>query len=185
MEDAAIVALYWQRDEGAICASEEKYGPTCRKLSYQILQSIQDAEECTNDTWHRAWDTMPPQRPQSLRAYLLRIVRNLSIDRWRTRRSKKRGEGLEELVLELEECVATAPSAEAVWEGEAVAEVIDCWLDTLEEMDRAAFLLRYWYGQPVKELARRFGGSANGMSKRLHRLRQSLRQTLEREGVKV
>ena len=116
MEDTAIVALYWQRDEEAIAASEEKYGPTCRKLSYNILQSLQDAEECVNDTWHRAWDTMPPQKPHSLGAYLCRIARNLSIDRWRARRSKKRGEGLEELVLELEECVSSVPSAEEEWE---------------------------------------------------------------------
>ena len=183
MEDTAIVALYWQRDEGAITASEEKYGPTCRKLSYNILQSLQDAEECVNDTWHRAWDTMPPQRPNSLGAYLCRIARNLSIDRWRSRRSKKRGEGLEELVLELEECVLAAPSAEEECEARAAAQVIDRWLDTLEEKDRAAFLLRYWYGQPVGELARRLGGSPNRMSQRLHRLRGQLRKVLEGEGV--
>lgn len=185
MEDTAIVALYWQRDEGAIQASEEKYGPACRKLSYNILQSLQDAEECVNDTWHRAWDTMPPQRPHSLGAYLYRIARNLSIDRWRARRSKKRGEGLEALVLELEECVTVAPSTEEVWEAQEAAAVIDRWLDRLEEKDRIAFLLRYWYGQPVKELARRLGGSPNRMSQRLHRLRQSLRQALEQEGVRI
>ena len=185
MEDIAIVALYWQRDEGAITASEEKYGPACRKLSYNILQSLQDAEECVNDTWHRAWDTMPPQKPHSLGAYLCRIARNLSIDRWRARQSKKRGEGLEELVLELEECVSSVPSAEEEWEARAAAEIIDRWLDTLQERDRAAFLLRYWYGQPVGELARQLGGSPNRMSQRLHRLREGLRKTLEREGVKL
>ena len=185
MEDTAIVALYWQRDEGAITASEEKYGPACRKLSYNILQSSQDAEECVNDTWHRAWNTMPPQWPHSLGAYLCRIARNLSIDRWRAQRSKRRGEGLEVLVLELEECVSTVPSAEEEWEAREAAQAIDRWLGSLEERDRAAFLLRYWYGQPVQELAQRLGGSPNRMSQRLRRLRQSLRQALEQEGVRV
>src|SRR5699024_4929848 len=90
MEDGVIVELYWQRDQRAIGASEEKYGGLCRSLSWSILQSREDAEECVNDTWHRAWTTMPPQRPGSLRAYLVRSVRNLSIDRYRARRSQKR-----------------------------------------------------------------------------------------------
>ena len=106
MEDTAIVELYWARDQRAITASDEKYGGLCRGLSFNILASREDAEECVNDTWHRAWDTMPPQRPASLRAYLVRLVRNLSIDRWRARKSQKRGEGLEALVLELEDGTA-------------------------------------------------------------------------------
>ena len=84
MEDTAIIGLYWARDEGAIAASEEKYGKLCRSLSRDILDSPEDAEECVNDTWRKAWDTMPPQRPGSLRAYLAKITRNLSIDRWRS-----------------------------------------------------------------------------------------------------
>ena len=82
MEDAAIIGLYWARDERAITASDEKYGKLCRALSQNILDSREDAEECVNDTWQRAWDTMPPQRPGSLRAYLAKITRNLSIERW-------------------------------------------------------------------------------------------------------
>ena len=128
MEDGVIVELYWQRDQRAIGASEEKYGGLCRSLSWNILQSREDAEECVNDTWHRAWVTMPPQRPGSLRAYLVRIVRNLSIDRYRARRSQKRGGGFETLALELEDCVPAAPSAEAVWEAWEIAAVLDRWL---------------------------------------------------------
>ena len=88
--DGAIIELYWQRDEQAITASDQKYGGLCRSLSQNILDRWEDAEECVNDTWHRAWVTMPPQRPGSLRAYLVRIVRNLSIDRYRARRSPPR-----------------------------------------------------------------------------------------------
>lgn len=82
MEDTAIIELYWLRDETAIVQTDRKYGPLCRNLAYNILSNWEDSEECVNDTWHRAWDTIPPQRPDSLRAYLGRIVRNLSISRW-------------------------------------------------------------------------------------------------------
>ena len=99
MEDKQIVAWYWQREERATTASEEKYGPVCRSVSYNILQSRPAAEECVNDTWHRAWNAMPPQRPNSLRAYLCRIVRNLSIDRWRLRQSLRQALEKEGVVL--------------------------------------------------------------------------------------
>ena len=82
MEDAQIISLYWARDEGAIPASDEKYGGLCRALSRNILGSSEDAEECVNDTWHRAWNAMPPQKPQCLRAFFAAITRNLSLNRW-------------------------------------------------------------------------------------------------------
>ena len=185
MEDAAIVALYWQRDQQAVSASAEKYGPLCHSLSYNILASRQDAEECVNDTWHRAWDTMPPQRPSSLRAYLCRIVRNLSIDRWRARYSQKRGEGMESLVLELEDCVPAVPSAEEQWESSQITAAVERWLNTLPGAERRLFLARYWYGEPVKELAARLGGKPNQTAQQLRRLRLSLRQALEEEGVSL
>ncbi len=185
MEDSAIVALYWQRDEGAITASDEKYGGLCRSLSQNILNSLQDAEECVNDTWHRAWVTMPPQRPSSLRAYLARIVRNLSIDRWRTRHSQKRGEGMEALVLELEDCVPAVQSAEAEFEAKEAAAAIDRWLDTLSREDRVAFVRRYWFGERVDALAGQCGCTPKQMAGRLFRLRSGLRRALEREGVNL
>ena len=183
MEDGVIVELYWQRDQRAITASDEKYGALCRGLSWNILESREDAEECVNDTWHRAWTTMPPQRPGSLRAYLVRIVRNLSIDRYRARRSQKRGGGFETLALELEDCVPPAPSAEAVWEAREIAAVLDRWLERLDPADRWLFIRRYWYGDRVEELARRSGYTPQQLTGRLYRLRQRLRRTLEQEGV--
>ena len=185
MEDAVIVELYWDRDQRAIAASDEKYGGLCRSLSRNILASREDAEECVNDTWHRAWDTMPPQRPGSLRAYLCRIVRNLSIDRWRAARSQKRGEGLEQLVLELEDCVPAVPSAEEAWEARETAAAVDRWLDSLSREDRWLFLRRYWYGERVDELAARLGHTPNAAAQRLRRLRAGLRRALEQEGVKL
>ena len=187
MEDSAIISLYWARDEGAIAATDRKYGALCRSLSQSILASREDAEECVNDTWHRAWDTMPPQRPDALRAYLCRIVRNLSIGRWRAKRARKRGEGCEVLIGELEDCVPmpAAPSAEEAAEDREVVRAVERWLDTLPREDRAAFLRRYWYGQRVDELAALFGCTPNRMAQRLFRLRKSLRRALEGEGVSL
>ena len=183
MEDSAIIDLYWARDQYAISASDEKYGALCRKLSQNILSSREDAEECVNDTWHRAWDTMPPRRPGSLRAYLAKIVRNLSIDRWRARKAQKRGAGLEVLLSELEDCVPASPSAEAETEAGLVSDCIDRWLDGLPQLDRVAFVRRYWYGQRVDELAAQLGNTPKQMAQRLFRLRGSLRRALEKEGI--
>lgn len=185
MEDAAIIGLYWARDEAAIAASSEKYGTLCRSLSRNILNSPEDAEECVNDTWRKAWDTMPPQRPGSLRAYLARITRNLSIDRWRANRAGKRGSGLETLLDELDGCLPAARSAEEWTDARETARVIDRWLDTLSATDRTAFLRRYWYGQQVKQIAAQAGCSPYGMAKRLGRLRDGLRKALEQEGICV
>lgn len=185
MEDAQIISLYWARDEEAIPASDEKYGRLCRTLSRNILGSPEDAEECVNDTWHRAWDTMPPQRPQSLRAYFAALARNLSLDRWRERRAEKRGGGLEVLLSELEDCVPAADDVERTVETGELARAIDRWLDGLTPADRTAFLRRYWYGQRVDEVARQAGCVPNTMTKRLGRLRESLRRALEQEGISV
>ena len=185
MEDAVIIGLYWARDEGAIIASDEKYGALCRRLSQNILDSREDAEECVNDTWKRAWDTMPPQRPGSLRAYLAKITRNLSIDRWRAKRAEKRGGGLDVLLDELEDCLPlpASPSAEELTEARETVRVIDRWLSDLSPADRTAFLRRYWYGQRVDQIAAQAGCSPNSMTKRLGRLRDGLRRCLEQEGI--
>lgn len=112
MEDSAIIELYWVRDESAITQTDRKYGSLCRSLAFRILSDQEDSEECVNDTWHRAWETMPPQRPDSLRAYLGRIVRNLSISRLRQRTAQKRGGGLDLMLSELEDCVPSPHSPE-------------------------------------------------------------------------
>lgn len=185
MEDAVIISLYWDRDENAIAASDEKYGRFCRMLSKNILDSKEDAEECVNDTWQRAWESMPPEHPGCLRAYLAKITRNLSLDRWRARRAARRGSGMETLLSELEECLPAAPGTEEVAEARETARVIDRWLEELPQADRTAFLRRYWYGQRVAEVAVQAGYSPNSMAKRLGRLRDGLRKALEEEGIIV
>ena len=183
MEDPAIIQLYWDRNEAAITASDRKYGPVCRSLSYQILENREDAEECVNDTWHKAWLTMPPQRPSSLRAYLTRITRNLSIDRWRAGRAKKRDSNMEVLLRELEQCVPAPISTEAVVESREITRCLEQWLLSLAREDRVLFLRRYWYGISVNDLAKELGIPSNQTAQRLFRLRNRLRRALELEGV--
>lgn len=185
MDDEAIVALYWSRDESAITETDRKYGPYCRTIAQNILGSREDAEECVSDTWHSAWNSMPPQRPGSLPAFLGRIVRNLSISRWRREHAQKRYAGLESLLSGLEECLPDPRGVEEVVEGRALTRRIEGWLDGLSRDDRAVFLRRYWYGQEVQVLARAWGVSPNQMAKRLQRLRKSLKHALEQEGIIV
>ncbi|MCI8870771.1 MAG: sigma-70 family RNA polymerase sigma factor [Lawsonibacter sp.] len=185
MEDAAIVQLYWDREERAIAESDRKYGIFCIRMAQNILNSSQDAEECVNDTWHRAWDTMPPQRPENLRAYLGRIVRNLSIDRWRRGRAQKRGEGMELMLSELEGCLPGGPTPEQELENREITRAIEGWLDTLTREERALFLGRYWYGERVDALSRRWSCTPNAMAQRLLRLRSGLRRWLEEKEVAV
>ena len=183
MEDRQIVALYHQRQERAIRESEKKYGAYCRRIARNILTLPEDAEECVSDTWLAAWNAMPPQFPQVLSAFFGRIVRNLSISRYRANHAQKRYSGLETLLSELEDCLPSPDTMERHLEQLELSGLIADWLEELSPDDRALFLGRYWYGEPVKTLAHRAGLSPNTASQRLGRLRQRLKQVLEAEGV--
>ena len=185
MEDIQIVELYWLRDEGAIRETDNKYGAFCHKIAMNILHSFQDSEECVSDTYGRCWDTMPPQRPRSLRAYLGAIIRNLSISRYRAAHAQKRFGGAEVLLSELEDCVPAPDNAQRDLEAGELSGYISDWLESLSAEDRALFLRRYWNGDSVKELAEELGVRSNALTKRLLRLRESLRRCLEKEGVRV
>ena len=185
MEDTQIINLYWQRDERAIGETDTKYGSFCHTLAMNILHSFQDSEECVSDAYGRCWDTMPPQRPGSLRAYLGAILRNLSISRYRAAHAQKRFGGVEVLLSELADCVPSPDNVQRSVEAEELGELIVRWLRKLEREDRALFVRRYWNGDGVKELAGELGVRPNALTKRLLRLREALRRELEREGVAV
>ena len=185
MDDSAIVELYHQREERAITESDKKYGGLCRSIALRLLNLREDAEECVNDTWHAAWNTMPPERPQALGAFLGRITRNLSISRWRRDRAQKRYDGMEVLLSELEDCVPAPGTVEEALDRRQLGQSISVWLDRLSEADRRVFIRRYWYGDPVKELASERGEGANALAQRLARLRKALRGFLESEGVEL
>jgi len=183
MEDSSIIALYFARDERALAETAGKYGAFCRRIADHLLAQREDAEECVNDTWHAAWMRIPPAVPQSLRAFLGRITRDLAISRLRAREADKRGGGA--LLAELDECVPAAEDVQRALERRELSEVIGAWLRAQTADDRALFLRRYWYGDAVRDLARERGATANGTAQRLRRLRASLRRTLEAKGAEL
>lgn len=185
MDDFSIVELYHQRDERAIAESDRKYGALCRSIALRLLNFREDAEECVNDTWHAAWNKMPPDRPQALGSFLGRITRNLSVSRWRRDHAQKRYDGIIVLLSELEDCVPDSNTVEAELNRQQLARSISTWLDGLTDMDRRLFIRRYWYGDPVKELAAELGDRVNTLTQRLLRLRKALRTFLESEGVEL
>ena len=185
MEDREIVALYHARDEGAISETAAKYGAFCLRIALNLLGIREDADECVNDTYLAAWRRMPPELPASLRAFLGRITRNLSISRYRANHAQKRFAGAEVLLSELADCVPAPENIQRTVEAGELGELISRWLDGLGEEDRALFLRRYWNGDAVKDLALELGVRPNALTKRLLRLRESLRRSLEREGVAV
>ena len=181
VDDRQIVALYWERNQDAIAESGAKYGALLHSIAYHILSSREDSEECVNDTYERAWDTIPPQRPDRLSAYLGRITRNLAINRWRSAHTRKRGGDV--LLSELSDCIPASGSVEAEAELSVLTDAVRRWLEGLSRDDRALFLRRYWFCAPVKELARETGTSPNKLAGRLYRLRQKLRAALEQEEI--
>ena len=185
MENNEIIGLYFARDEQAIRETDRKYGALCRNLALQILNIFQDAEECVADSYHRVWNSIPPQRPLNFRAFLAKIVRNQSISRWRRNRAEKRGGGpTEELLSELGECLhASSGDPVSAAEMRELTRSIDAWLSRQSNMDRYLFLRRYWYGDAVKDIQRAIGH--RGCAQRLHRLRLSLGAWLEKEGFSV
>ena len=185
MDDLDIVELYHRRDERAISESDRKYGAMCRSISERLLGVREDAEECVNDTWLAAWNSMPPERPRSLGAFLGRITRNLSVSRWRRDHAGKRYDGLDVMLSELEDCIPSPESVEFTIERRLLGELISEWLDGLDEQSRAQFVRRYWYGDTVKELAAAAGERANTCSQRLSRLRCGLREFLESKGAEL
>ena len=184
MEDKQIVALYWERSEQAITETDTKYGAYCRTIAGNILTDELDTEECVSDTYLRAWNTMPPQKPAILSAFLGKITRNLSLDRFRTRNAQKRGAGQTVLALsELEECIPASSTTEEIVELQLLTGIIERFLRTLSDEKRRIFLQRYWYLMPVREIAHQNSMSESKITSMLHRTRKELRICLEKEGI--
>lgn len=183
MDDRQIIDLYWARNESAIPATAEKYGAYCGRIARNIVDSREDAEECLNDTWLAAWNAMPPHRPSVLATFLGRLTRNLSLNRWQAARSLKRGGGEFPLVLEeLSECVSGIETPETAFDRKALGEAIDAFLRTQSPKRRDLFIARYWYAEPVRDIARHFGMRENNVSAALRRTRLALRDYLIERG---
>lgn len=183
MDDQSIVELYWSRSENAISETDIKYGRYLNSISYNILTNHEDAQECVNDTYHNAWNAMPPDRPSVLSTFLGKITRRLSIDRWRRLNAEKRGGGELTLALdELENCVSGSGNVENEIERRELAKLFNSFLDTLPVTERRVFLCRYWYMDSIQSIAVQFGFSQSKVASMLHRTRAKLRTVLEKEG---
>ena len=185
MEDSQIIGLYFKRDEAAISETAAKYGAFCRGIALNILSINADADECVNDTYLRAWNSIPPQKPDKLGAWLGKVVRNIAFDLWKKNHRKKRYSGMEQLMNELEDCIPSHVTVESEIEEQELTEVINAWLASLPQSDRILFMRRYWNGETVAALARESGISAANMAKKMYRLRQNLKSKLETEGYSL
>lgn len=185
MEDEQIVELYWNRAEDAISETANKYGRYCRTIAFNILYNENDTEECVNDTYLNAWNSMPPQRPVMLRAFLGRLTRNLSLNRYKQLTAEKRGKGQVTLALdELQECVPACGNTESVVDEIVLTQLLNRFLESLGAEQRKIFIRRYWYLSPVKEIAGDFGMGESKVKMSLLRSRRQLRKLLEEEAEK-
>ena len=186
MDDSAIIDLYWQRDQSAISETDVKYGGFLRNLSWNILRSHGDAEECVNDTYLKTWNAIPPARPSALQAWLGRIARNLSLDRWKQTRAQKRGgDSMDILLGELDACVPAPRGTEQALEDREIAALISAFLRSLPAESRIIFLQRYWYGQDLADIAGKLGCGQGKVKSSLFRTRKALRTYLEQEGIAI
>jgi RNA polymerase sigma-70 factor (ECF subfamily) len=184
LDDRKIIDLYWRRSESAIGETANKYARYCHSISFNILHDMEDAEECVNDTYLRAWDAMPPQRPNCLAVFLGKITRNLSLDRFRHYAAGKRGFAQTTLVLdELAECVPSAAGVEQTMDDRELAQALSLFLKSLPRQKRVIFVRRYWYLMPIKTIAERLGQSESQVKSALFRTRNALKSFLEKEGI--
>lgn len=183
MEDSKIIQLYWDRDESAIPATSEKYGAYCTSIARNILKNEEDTEECVNDTYLNAWNAMPPQKPSVLSAFLGRITRNLSFNRYKLLHTKKRGGGEVPLILsELADCVSGRETVEQELERKELIAAINEFLAALSKEKRQMFVRRYWHAESIGEMAKRFGISEGSVTMTLSRVRKQLKEVLVKKG---
>lgn len=176
MEDNEIIELYFARNEQAVTESEKRYGGFCMGISMNILRQQQDAEECVNDTWVHTWNHIPPTRPHSFKAYVGRIIRNLSLNRLESRRHRDTEIALDELA----DCLPVEEE-----QADELPSLLNEFVGRLSDLDSGLFVGRYWYFYPVKLLAGHYGMTPNAATQRLGRIRERLRAFLEERGYRV
>lgn len=184
MDDEVIIELFWMRDETAIKKTDQKYGGKLHQLAMKILFSNEDAEESVNDTYLTAWNTIPPQKPLCLFAYLAKICRFTSYGKLDWKTAKKRQADIVELTAEIESCIP-APSMETDIEGEKIGRILNVFLAGLTEEKRLLFMRRYWYGDSISDISRRYDVGESKVKVSLFRTRKALKKFLEKEGITV
>ncbi len=185
VEDNRIVELYFERSETAISETRNKYGKYCRYIAYNILNSELDAEECENDTYLRAWEAIPPERPKLLKSFLGRITRNLALDRLDRDHAQKRGGNVFIALEEIGECVPASEDGRAMSDEIALRDAINEFLGYLPRQTRIIFLRRYWYLCSISDISNDLGLSESNVKVILMRTRKKFREHLEKEGISV
>ncbi len=186
LEDSEIIDLYWNRQEQALEETDRKYGSYCWTIAHNVLRSREDAEECVNDTWLRAWNSIPPQRPSIFSSFLGTITRNLSLDVWKAKHTGKRGGGRVTLAVEeLADCIPDGTDVEKTVADAELTRIIDRFLRSLPEKECYLFLRRYWYVDSISEIAHRYKMAEGTVKASLHRTRKKLREHLEQKGVQL
>ena len=186
MDDSKIVQLYWDRNEQALNATSDKYGNYCISIAKNILGNKEDAEECVNDTYMRAWNSLPPHRPNILSTYLGKITRNLSFNLYKRNTADKRGGGEVPVVLdEIVDLVSDTDDVEKEIDRRELVKAIDDFLGKLPADKRSIFICRYWYFDSISNIASRFGMTNNYVSVLLNRLRLKLHNYLLERGFEI
>ena len=185
MLDSAIIALFFSRSERAIPELDKKYGVACHRTANNILGNLQDAEECVNDAYLGVWNSVPPQDPEPLVTYVLRIVRNISIRRLQYNRAEKRMGNYQACYEELSECIADNSTPETVNNARELIHYIEEFLDGLSRTNRLLFVRRYWYMDSIQGLASATGLTEGTVRTRLSRMRQKLKEHLQGRGITV
>lgn len=183
MKDEEIIELYFKRDERAIEETDYKYGDYCASIADKILKNELDVEECLDDTYLKAWTSIPPTRPEILRIFLGKITRNLAFDRYKMQNAKKRGAGnVEEVLDELQECIPATHNVEQSVLANELSFIINDFVKNLPEKEALIFVGRYFYTEDISAIAKRLGMTNNNVSVTLNRLRAKLQKRLLKEG---
>ncbi|MDK2964410.1 sigma-70 family RNA polymerase sigma factor [Lacrimispora sp.] len=183
MEDSQIIDLFFERSEQAILELSNKYGKICNKVSLNILNNTQDAEECVNDAYLSTWNNIPPEKPDPLLAYVCRIVRNLSIKKYYRNTALKRNSYYDIAFEELADCIPSQNSIDRDYDSKELAKIINDFLDTLDKDNRVMFVRRYWFSDSLIEIAKMFGITEHNASVRLSRIRGRMKKYLLKRGV--
>ena len=186
MDDKLIVEMYLRRNEAALSETEQKYGRYCHCVANNILLSDEDSEECVNDTYLRAWNSIPPTIPDNLKSFLGKITRNLALDMYDKSHAKKRNDSIELVFDELSECIPDLHSNDhKMVEELALKKALNEFLGSLDPKKRLIFMQRYWYLSSLKDISKNTGMSENNIKITLMRLRSKFRKHLEKEGIKL
>ena len=181
MTDQELIQLFFQRDEQGLSVLQECYATWCGSIIFRLLQNEEDTQEALNELWLQIWNSIPPARPENLKAYLAKAARNTAIH-YLERESAQKRKHISILLSELSDCLPD-PAASRAAEGQTLRDALNGFVRGLSPREREVFVYRYWYGESVAELQNRTGWTQSKITSLLHRLRHRLKKHLEREGV--